>query len=488
MTLFLIISAFLFILTNVAIGLYVAIRLGYGPPTVRDTVDLLLDPHWQDVMEDMVVRLRAIKFPKRSPKEVHPVEEAPATTPSAETVDDLIHQITNADLNDLLQDESEGISRIAPMQELFDDDLASILMERSTEAWLMNEKNVETSILKLNVVMMKSGRFAAELDTRLRAMRGSAEITEVKRCQSELRDDCRNYLESQAAVTEKMQKRLEDFGELKYLAQEIEYANLEQSAQIETTISNLDHLNIAAGTEEAIMRLLKELGSLRTARHRLQDMQEKAFIKVVLYEDRLDTVPQQLYYGETTGLRSRIGLDVAIAEWWKQKRQEQRQITFSLLDFVEFGNVNEEHGILVCDKFIHHFGRSLEKIFDPLDLVGIYYGNCFMVATTNIGPQKTISEVERIRQRCEKTTYKYNDGTNPLRIRVTCAVTEALPTQSVDTVLKNLESTLSAAKKAGRNRTFQFDSGKLNPLPEAVDAPNLGETEREIDLDAPDTD
>jgi len=434
---------------------------------------------------EFIARFRSWKLPNRQSTETKPDEPPPPAVPppEKETIDDLIQQITNADLGDLLYDESEEIARIAPMQEIFDDDLASILMERSTEAWLMNEKHVETSILKLNVVMMKSGRFAAELDTRLRAMRGHAEIPAVKRCLNELRDDCRNYLEAQAAVAEQMQKRLEEFGELKYLAEEIDYANLEQSAQIETTISNLDNLNVAASPEEAVIRLLKELASLRVARHHLRDMREKAFIKVALYEDRADSVAQQLYFDEMTGLRGRIGLDVAVTEWWKQKRQEKRQITFALIDFAEFGDANDEHGIQICDKLIRLFGKSLEKAFDPLDLVGIFHGNCFMVATTNIGPRKTITEVDRIRQRAEKTTYKYNGGSGSLRLRVTCAVTEAMATQSVEVVFKNLELTLATAKKAGRNLTYQFDATQRNPIPEVVDAPNLGETEKEINLD-----
>ena len=478
---FSLILIFLVVLINIVAGFYAAICLGYGPPTVRDAVDFFISPRWKDAVEDFFIRFRS----RKSPKEPDAEKETPIGVPAEkETVDDLIQQIASADLSDLLHDESEEVSRIAPMQEIFDDDLASILMERSTEAWLMNEKHVETSILKLNVVMMKSGRFAAELDTRLRAMRGRAEIAEVKRCLNELRDDCRNYLEAQAVLAEQMQKRLEEFGELKYLAEEIDYANLEQSAQIESTISNLDNLNVTASAEEAIIRLLRELASLRIARHRLRDMREKAFIKIALYEDRIDSVHQQLYFDETTGLRGRIGLDVAITEWWKQKRQEKRQITFSLIDFVDFGHANDEHGIQTCDKLIRLFGKSLEKTFDPLDLVGIFHGNCFMVATTNIGPRKTITEIERIRQRCEKTIYKYDDGNGSLRLRVTCAVTEALATQVVEEVFKNLEQTMATAKKAGRNLTYQLDAGKMNPSPELVDAPNLGEIEKEIDLDA----
>ena len=482
----------LFVFTNIVVGCYAAIRLGYGPPTVRETIAILVDPHWRNSVEHslrfvkngLVARLHFhwSQKPLLDETDESAIAPEPAVSSATKTVEDIVRQLTSANLSDLLDDESDTLSQVAPMQELFDDDLASILMERGTEAWLMNEKHVETSIMKLNVVMMRSGRFAAELDARLRMMRGRATINEVRHCLDELRDDCRQYLETQAATTEQMLKRLDEFGELKYLAEEIDYANMEQSAQIETTISNLNRLNVEANPEEAITRLLKELASLRVARHRLHDMHEKATIKIVLYEDRLETIPQQLFFSEATGLRSRIGLEATIFDWWKQKRQVKRQLTFCLLDFVDFGDLNDEHGILVCDKVIRSFGKSLEKFFDSLDLFGIYNGNCFMVATTNIGPRKTITEIERIRQRCEKTIYRHNNGPGSFRVLLTCATTEALASQPAAEVVKNLEATLAAAKKAGRNHTFHYDAGKLNPLPERIDAPNLGETEKEINL------
>ena len=504
MSFFLFILLLSSILTSIAAGFYAAILLGYGPPTVRDAASLLVDPQWRNSVRDslrnisrsslwnvlrdtlgsVIGRIRLPWTVSISLKSAEPEEDDDPVIPSTKgTVEDIIQQITSADLSDLLEDESDALSQLAPMQELFDDDLASILLERGTAAWLMNEKHVETSIMKLNIAMMKSGRFAADLDFRLRTMRGKATPDVVKQCLNDLRDDCRNYLEALATTTEQMIKRLDEFGELKYLAEEIDYANMEQSAQIETTISNLDRLNVEPSPEEAVTRLLKELASLRIARHRLFDMHEKATIKIVLYEDRLETVPHQLFFGETTGLRSRIGLDATMFDWWKQKRQEKRQLTFCLLDFVDFGALNDEHGILVCDRIIRALGKSLEKTFDPLDLVGVFSGNCFLVATTNIGPRKTITEIERIRQRGEKTTYRYNDGAGSVRVRLTCAITEALATQSADEVVKNLERTLAAAKKAGRNHTFQYDAARLNPVAEKIDAPNLGEGEKEIVLD-----
>jgi diguanylate cyclase (GGDEF)-like protein len=247
-------------------------------------------------------------------------------------------------------------------------------------------------------------------------------------------------------------------------------------------MSNLEQIQLTDSLEESANRLLKEISSLRFARHRLRDMQDRTFLQIVFYEKREENVPQQLYIDENFGICGRIGLEITIQEWWKQKRHEKRQIAFALLDFVKFGEANDEHGIMICDKIIKHFGNRFKEHFDSQDLVGIYTGNCFLIATSNMGLKKTITEIERIRQRCEKTTFRYNAGKDSLKLQLTCAVTEAIVTQSKDDVLNVLEKTLSAAKKAGRNFTFLSIPGPLDKNPEKVEAPNLGEEENEVEI------
>jgi diguanylate cyclase (GGDEF)-like protein len=211
-------------------------------------------------------------------------------------------------------------------------------------------------------------------------------------------------------------------------------------------------------------------------------MQDRIFLQIVFTEKREGLIPPQLYTDEQFGIRGRIGLEIAIHEWWKQKRHENLQISFVLLDFVKFGEINDEHGITVCDKIVRLFGNSLKDHFDSLDLTGIYSGNCFMVAAINTGPKKTITEIERIRQRCEKTIFQYNKGKKAIRLQLTCAVTEALASQSKNDVFAVLEKTLAAAKKSGRNHTFRYVPGPLDNPPEKIEAPNLGEEENIIEI------
>jgi diguanylate cyclase (GGDEF)-like protein len=470
---------------NILLGLYIAVQLGYGPPRMRDIPALL--PRL-DFFVDLLKNFRFNFEIKRSPKPVLDEKESideeekqkEEESDNTEMMEQMLNSLAATDLNDLLDDESDEIAQVSPLEELFDDDLASLLMSKGTEAWLASEKYVETSILKLNVVMMKSGKRAAELDAQLRALRGRADASSVKAALRQLKEDCENYLEGQAEVTEEIRKRVDEFGELAHLADDIEMANMEQASQIETTISNLDHMDFTSDPEDGVNRLLSELGLLRIARHRLRDQQERAFLTVTRYEDRFDTVNEQLFNDEMTGQRNRIGVETVLWNWWQQNRHQERQLAFALIDIAKFGELNDEFGILVCDKFLRYLGLHIEKQLSAQDMVGILYGNCFLIATVNTGLRKTTTAVEKMRQDLERMSFNY-DG-DVIKATATCAVTEALPKHEDTDIYEILKTTLGAAKKAGRNHTFLCDPSSLNPEPEFVESPNLGSEYVTVDL------
>ena len=54
---------------------------------------------------------------------------------------------------------------IEPFDEPYDDDAAELMNPSMPEQWDLNEKYVETSILRLNIAMIKSGVRATEIDT-----------------------------------------------------------------------------------------------------------------------------------------------------------------------------------------------------------------------------------------------------------------------------------------------------------------------------------
>ncbi len=428
---------------NLAVGYAAAVLLGFGPPTFRDA--------WS-----------ALGFGNRGRLEEPDLlwlQKASAQPVAA-----------------LLDGFEQETTELQPDIEPYDEDMAELLLPDQPEYWDLNEKYVETSILKLNIAMIKSGLRTQEIDMRLRAAAGRTDPETIRRCLEELKEVCQSYLEQHREAAERFAARISELGQLRSLGEEIELANLEQAAQLETTLSNLQHMDFESDLEAANRRLLSEIHNLRVARHWLRDMQEAAFLAVARYEGRLPSIERQLWHDPLTRLRSRIGLEVALAEWWKQGRHQTRQITGLLLDLDSFGKVNEKYGSLIGDRVLVHVAEWIKKHASPADLVGRFTGESFLLMMPDVGPRAAIKHAEQFRQTLEKMLFRTGEET--FRLTATGAVVEVRPEDTDEQVLRRLQETLREAKRAGRNRIF-FHNGRQ---PEPVEAPNLGAEQTEIVL------
>jgi diguanylate cyclase (GGDEF)-like protein len=362
------------------------------------------------------------------------------------------------------------------MHEPYDDDVAALLAPSAPEAWDLNEKFIETSVLRLNIVMMKSGARATEIDTRLRACKGRTDGGTIQRCLAELIADCEIYLAEQSEAAEKFSSRLNELGELADLGAEIEMANLEQSAQVETSLSNLRHMDFRADLEAANIRLLAEIHLLRTARHKLRDSQEAAFLTIARYENRLDKIEPQLFNDPLTKLRNRLGLETTLHEWWKQGRQKSRSMSAALFDLDAFGKLNELHGSLIGDRVLHYVAQVLQSELAQADLPARFAGQRFFALLLDTGPRAATKTTERIRQSIARVTFRH--GNDQIRLTACGGLVEVGREDTVQTLLARLEQTLAQAKRAGPDRSW-FHNGRAA---EPIESPNLGAQHREFEV------
>ena len=446
-------------LVNLALGYAAAAYLGYGPPGVFSLrVDL---PRWP----------RRRGMPAAVPTGTVGDADSGLFRESLHSAEDLS---PDSPIEELLDDGPADSLEVEPCYEPYDDDVAELINPERPEAWDLGEKFVETSILKLNIAMIKSGKRATEIDSRLRGVRGSSDVETIRRCVADLLEDCRTYLVEQNEAAEKFRNRIAELGELRALGEEVEMANLEQSAQIETTISNLEHLEFEANLEAANDRLLAELNHLRVARHRLRDDHESAFLAIARYEDRMDTIESQLFNDPLTKLRNRIGLETALWQWWRQNRHQSRQLAAAMFDLDRFGEVNQEYGPLVGDRILVNVAGLIEQQTGAGDLAGRYAGQRFLLVLSDAGPRAAIKTAEMIRQTLQRTTFIHQAGR--IHVTATAGIVEVTPGDTCQSVLDRLEATLKHARRAGRNRA-SFHNGRE---PESVESPSFGAEYREI--------
>jgi diguanylate cyclase (GGDEF)-like protein len=438
---------------NICLGFALAAYLGYGPPEFLESLGSLgrLRPHFR-------LPRRAARIPAPpSP----PPEPPPAVAPPAEL--QAMFDAGDADELDM-----------QPCDEPYDDDAAELMAPDAPERWDLAEKYVETSILRLNIAMMKSGLRATEIDGRLRACRGHSDRETVEDCLRLLREDCITYLAEQSEAAEKFRARIGEMGELSALGEEIEMSNLEQAAQVETTINNLEYMDFHSDPEAANHRLLEEIKNLRIARHHLRDNQEAAFLAVARYENRIDKIEKQLYTDPLTQLRNRIGLEAALCEWWRQGRQKSRPMSAALIDLDAFGGVNERHGSLLGDRILYQVGQLLQPAAGSADMLGRFAGQRFLLVMLDIGPRAAVKHVEFLRQTLEKAAFLH-EGVK-IKLTAGASITEVKPEDNYAAVLERLESAMKTVKPLGPNRACLHDGHRAAP----IESPNLGAEERDI--------
>ena len=271
-----------------------------------------------------------------------------------------------------------------------------------------------------------------------------------------LREDCIAYLAEQKEAADKFQSRIHEFGNLSALCEEIDIANLEQAAQVETTISNLEYMDFHTDPEAANQRLLEEIKNLYVARHKLRDNQEAAFLTVAGNENRLDKIEKRLFLNPLTKLLNRIGLETTLFRWWRQGRHQTRQMIAMLFDIDGFGGTNHEFGLMAGDRILYHLAQYLQNSINKTDIVGRYSGQQFLTMLIDVDTHTALKNAEMWRQSIEKIIFLHEN--KPIHITVSGAVTQVAPSDTYLAVLERLVNIIKQVKNTGPNRIF-FHNG-----------------------------
>ncbi len=154
-----------------------------------------------------------------------------------------------------------------------------------------------------------------------------------------------------------------------------------------------------------------------------------------------------------TGLTNpRHWRDVAERELVRARRGAQ-EVTVLLVDIDRFKHVNDTYGHLIGDQVIVAVAQELRAAVRPLDLVGRFGGDEFVLLLTDTSSRSARATAQRITSRVETLSYSLVRDAAPLRVTVSIGVA-ALGDAADDLagLLAAADRACFAAKAAGRNR------------------------------------
>jgi len=151
-------------------------------------------------------------------------------------------------------------------------------------------------------------------------------------------------------------------------------------------------------------------------------------------------------------LASRAALEQALTEWWREDPKRTRPVTLGMIEIDRFSQIEKKFGTKTSNNVLHALATLATGVTRGDDLAALSGGERLMILFPDTGARSATSAVERVRQTIEAT--QFFKEAEAVAVSVTCAVTEAIESDTTESLLARLEATLVEAQGYGGNRTF----------------------------------
>lgn len=412
-------------------------------------------PHWE---WPSLPRFR-FSWPRRPQRASEPVAAEAPVEPAATWVDDQVTPLTEV-----------------PQVE----ELPTEWLDQLQGEGIVAQSFVEASV---QVLRLEVGRYREQLiaaEGRTKNYLTSSDGAALVQLRDELLQINTEWLGKQTSAADMLADRRGKLGDFETQGVGLEQVLLDQTAQIESTGSNLSQLDFHTDAVLAGRRMLLEIARLVDLAHTLRDRMHDTLATIMRSQERLDSVDKRMQLDSGTGLLNRVGLEALLHEWWRDDPSRQRLVSVVLVDIDRFARLNERVGTRGGDRLLVAFAQLMEHLVRRdrgFDRVVRHAGQQLLLFLGDTGPRNATSAVERMRQTIEATTFDYQ-GTE-FELTISSGTTEISKDDDLPSLVGRLELALRTAKKGGRNRTA-IDEGKGATL---VDPPQYQVKGRVVKVD-----
>lgn len=160
-----------------------------------------------------------------------------------------------------------------------------------------------------------------------------------------------------------------------------------------------------------------------------------------------------------TGLFNRSFMEVALDRELHRAARQNKELALMMVDIDHFKQFNDTFGHEAGDVVLREVAENLRLGVRSEDIVCRFGGEEFVIILPEISPASALERGELLRQKIESLAVRYHG--QPLR-QVTVSVGLALSTRASDAsddLLRTADRAMYAAKRQGRNRVIQAESG-----------------------------
>lgn len=171
---------------------------------------------------------------------------------------------------------------------------------------------------------------------------------------------------------------------------------------------------------------------------------------VALKAARARELGSLMYRDSLTGLLNHGTLKYRLTDALHRMRRDGKPISVVMLDIDHFKRVNDGYGHPVGDRVLRQLARLLRERLRVADMVGRYGGEEFCLVLSDSSAGATIAVVDKLRTHFSGLVH--SAGGDDFQCTFSAGVAEAVPADTVDSVIGRADEALYRAKRAGRNR------------------------------------
>jgi diguanylate cyclase (GGDEF)-like protein len=168
---------------------------------------------------------------------------------------------------------------------------------------------------------------------------------------------------------------------------------------------------------------------------------------------------------ELTGLANRRSFFERGEKLIARNRIEGTPCSVLMIDLDRFKSINDRLGHSTGDEVLRVFARTASNAFRPNDILGRVGGEEFAVILPGSGVEASVAIAERLRKAFEEAA-EFVGGT-PLHATLSVGVAASAIGASLESLMKDADTALYAAKQNGRNRVERAPDA-LPPTPTRI--------------------
>ena len=191
------------------------------------------------------------------------------------------------------------------------------------------------------------------------------------------------------------------------------------------------------------------------------DVDKIAFTLQDVTEERRsqEKIRHMSYHDSLTKLHNRRFLFEELEKYWRQCIREQKSISVIMIDIDDFKLYNDSFGHIEGDKALVKLANVFEaSMARPLDIVGRYGGEEFIVVLPNTPLEGAYEVAENIRKRIIDLEIVHSEKSKGKLLSISLGVTSLIPNKenTIEKAINEADSALFYAKENGKNRTEKY--------------------------------